>query len=145
MELNLRIPALIPDEYLPDVTTRLTLYKRLSSVKNDDELNELQVEMIDRFGLLPDAVKNLMRQTRLRFDAEALGICKIDAGSTQGRLEFGKKPKVDPLAIVKLVQKQPQHYRLDGANHLKFMQDMETPDARLKAIHHVLHQLKHAS
>ncbi len=145
VELNLRIPALIPEDYLPDVTTRLTLYKRLSSAKNEEQLNELQIEMIDRFGLLPDAIKNLIRQTRLRFDAETLGICKIDAGKTQGRLEFSKTPKVDPLTIVKLVQKAPQQYRLDGGNHLKFVQDMETPDARLKAIHHVLHQLKHAS
>ncbi|WP_086931538.1 transcription-repair coupling factor [Agarilytica rhodophyticola] len=141
VEFNLRIPALIPDDYLPDVHTRLTLYKRISSTNNNDELNDLQVEMIDRFGLLPDATKNLFRQTRLRFEAEKLGIAKVDAGKTQGRLEFGKNTQVDPLTIVKLVQKQPQSYRLEGANHLKFMSDMETADERLKSVHHLFENL----
>ncbi len=145
VELNLRIPALIPEDYLPDVHARLTLYKRISSTKNEEELNGLQVEMIDRFGLLPEAIKNLFRQTRLRFDAEALGITKVEAGKTQGRLEFSKIPKVDPLTIVKLVQKQPQHYRLDGANHLKFMFEMESADDRLKSVHQVLEKLMQAS
>lgn len=138
VDLNLRIPALIPDDYLPDVHTRLTLYKRLSSTRNEAELDELQVEMIDRFGLLPEPTKNLFRQTRLRFIAEKLGIKQIDAGKHQGRIEFSKKPKVEALTIVTLVQKQPQHYRLDGANHLKFIFDMESSDERLKTVKNVL-------
>ncbi len=142
VELNLRIPALIPEDYLPDVHTRLTLYKRLSSTRNEDELNDLQVEMIDRFGLLPEPVKNLFRQTRLRFAAEKLGIIKVEANNQQGRLEFGGETKVDPLTIVKLVQKQPQHYRLDGANQLKFIFAMEAADVRLKSVDQVLQNLQ---
>lgn len=65
-EVNLRIPALIPEDYLPDVFTRLTLYKRIAGSKNKDQLKELQVEMIDRFGLLPEPVKNLFQVTELR-------------------------------------------------------------------------------
>ncbi len=145
VELNLRIPALIPEDYLPDVHTRLTLYKRISSLKNENELNALQVEMIDRFGLLPNQVKNLFRQTRLRFNAEQLGIDKVEAGKSGGRLEFSKTPKVDPLTIVKLVQKEPQNFRLDGANHLKFMFEMENADTRLKTVTEVLNKLKQAS
>lgn len=142
VDLNLRIPALIPDDYLPDVNTRLNLYKRIASCKSEDDLNDLQVEMIDRFGLLPDQVKNLFRQSRLRLDAEQLGISQVDAGKNSGRIEFGKETKVEPLTIVKLVQKQPQHYRLEGANHLKFMFDMESTDERLKIVHNVFEQLK---
>jgi len=145
IEINLRIPALIPDDYLPDVHTRLTLYKRIALVKNEQDLNELQIEMIDRFGLLPDAVKNLMRQTRVRFEAESLGITKVEASKTGGRVEFASKTSVDPLTIVKLVQKQPQHYRLEGANHLKFSFDMENADQRLKQVSQVLQLLKQAS
>lgn len=142
VELNLRIPALIPDDYLPDVHTRLTLYKRLSSTTNENGLNDLQVEMIDRFGLLPEATKNLFRQTRLRFEAEKLGISKVEAGKTQGRIEFSKNTKVDPLTIVKLVQKQPQYYRLEGANHLKFIFNMETTDRRLKTVNELFQNLQ---
>jgi transcription-repair coupling factor len=145
IDINLRIPALIPDSYLPDVHTRLTLYKRLASVKNDEQLNDLQVEMIDRFGLLHDSTKNLIRLTRLKLDAEELGLTKIEATAASGRIEFARKTKVEPLTIVKLVQKQPQHYRLVGANHLKFMFDMETAEERLKAVHTVLEQLKQAN
>ena len=79
-EVNLRISALIPDEYLPDVHNRLMLYKRISNAKTADDLRELQVEMIDRFGLLPEPTKNLFAVTDLKLSAEALGITKIDAG-----------------------------------------------------------------
>ena len=145
VEINLRIPALIPDSYLPDINSRLTIYKRIASTKNSDQLRELQIEMIDRFGLLPEATKNLIEQTLLRFEAEALGIKKVEAGPTQGKLEFDSNTKVDPLAIVKLVQSQPQSYRLDGANHLKFIFDMEDAKSRLETITHVFNKLRKTS
>jgi len=145
VEFNLRIPALIPDDYLPDVHTRLTLYKRLSSGKDEASLHDLQVEMIDRFGLLPEQVKNLFRQNHMRFSAEKLGIAKIEASKHQGRIEFSKQTQVNPLTIVKLVQKQPQHYRLDGANHLKFTFDMESTESRLKTVNTLLETLQQAS
>jgi len=145
VEINLRIPALIPDDYLPDVHTRLTLYKRLASVNSENALRELQIEMIDRFGLLPEAAKNLIRQTQLRLSAEHLGITKVEANKQGGRIEFASQTQVDPLTIVKLVQRQPQHYRLEGANHLKFMFETDNADQRIKQVDHVLQQLKQAS
>ncbi|HYQ39654.1 MAG TPA: transcription-repair coupling factor, partial [Pseudomonas sp.] len=87
-EINLRLPALIPDDYLPDVNARLILYKRIASAADESALNELQVEMIDRFGLLPEPAKNLMRLTLLKLQAEQLGIAKVEAGPQGGRLEF---------------------------------------------------------
>src|SRR5690606_10550693 len=86
-EVNLRVPALIPDDYLPDVHSRLILYKRIASAADEDGLKELQVEMVDRFGLLPEATKNLMRLTLLELQAEKLGIKKIVAGPQGGRIE----------------------------------------------------------
>ncbi len=119
-EMNLRIPALIPDDYLPDVHNRLMLYKRIASVDSRDALKELQVEMIDRFGLLPEPAKNLMTQTELRLRAEALGITKVDAGREWARLEFGSTTPVDPLVLVKKVQQSPDQFRLEGANSFRF-------------------------
>ncbi|MBU2984214.1 transcription-repair coupling factor [Saccharophagus degradans] len=145
VEFNLRIPALIPDDYLPDVHTRVILYKRMASVKNENELNDLQVEMIDRFGLLPDPIKNLVRQTRLRLTAEQLGVCKVEANNTGGRIEFTTKPNIDPLTIVKMVQTTPQHYRMEGASHLKFFFDMESADERLLTIHNIFETLMKSS
>ncbi|WP_333623653.1 transcription-repair coupling factor, partial [Stenotrophomonas indicatrix] len=97
-EVELHVPALIPDDYLPDVHTRLTLYKRISSARDSDALRELQVEMIDRFGLLPDAAKNLFAIAELKLQASSLGIRKLDLGENGGRIVFESKPNIDPMA-----------------------------------------------
>ncbi|MFL1484325.1 transcription-repair coupling factor [Marinobacter sp. LN3S78] len=140
-EMNLRIPALIPDDYLPDVHNRLMLYKRLASVKSEDELKELQVEMIDRFGLLPDPAKNLVRQTSLRIGAEGLGVVKVDAGREWLKLEFGNSTTVDPLKLVQKVQQAPDAYRLEGANTFSVRLKDDTTDGKLDAISSVLKEL----
>ncbi|MCV6590040.1 MAG: transcription-repair coupling factor [Marinobacterium sp.] len=140
-EINLRVQALIPDDYLPDVHNRLILYKRIASARNKESLHELQVEMIDRFGLLPDAVKNLLRLTQLKLSAEKLGIRKIDANETGGRLEFSTDTNINPLTLVKMVQNQPQRYRLEGADKLRFTQDNNNPEQRFKVVEKLLGEL----
>ncbi|MCG8670355.1 MAG: transcription-repair coupling factor [Pseudomonadales bacterium] len=140
-EINLRIPTLIPEDYLPDVHNRLIMYKRIANARNNDDLHELKVEMIDRFGLLPEATKHLFSVTMLKLKAEQLGIAKIDAGPQGGRVEFGADTQVDPLTIVKMVQSQPQNYRLDGADKLKFMLETEKHDERIKVIEKLVDQL----
>ncbi|WP_372877421.1 transcription-repair coupling factor [Spongiibacter marinus] len=137
-EVNLRIPALIPDDYLPDVQERLMLYKRIASATSDNALRELQVEMIDRFGLLPEACKNLFRCAQLRLKAEALGIRKIEASAGGGRLEFAEDTQVDPMAIVQLVQKNALRYQLDGANAMRFKEEVESPEQRISAVDDLL-------
>jgi transcription-repair coupling factor (superfamily II helicase) len=140
-EVNLHVPALIPEDYLPDVFTRLTLYKRIAGCRNEHQLDELQVEMIDRFGLLPAQVKLLFAVTALRQRATALGISKIDAGKSSGRVEFSERTAVDPLRLVKLVQSAPGRYKLDGATALKFAHDGETAKDRLDAVNELLDTL----
>ncbi|MBL3554786.1 MULTISPECIES: transcription-repair coupling factor [Marinobacter] len=140
-EMNLRIPALIPDDYLPDVHNRLMLYKRIASVSDKDGLKELQVEMIDRFGLLPEPAKNLIRQSELRIQAEALGIVKVDAGKEWARLEFGSSTPVDPLVLVKKVQSAPDQYRLEGANSFRFRLNDTSTSGKLDGISNMLGQL----
>ncbi len=144
IDINLRLPALIPDDYLPDVHTRLMMYKRIANAETDDSLRELQVEMIDRFGLLPEATKSLFRISSLKLKAQTLGIKKLEAGPTGGRIEFNSSPQVDPMAIVKMVQTQPQKYRLEGASHLKFSLDMDNNDTRLQRVSDLLQQLSAA-
>ncbi|NHO68052.1 transcription-repair coupling factor [Aestuariicella hydrocarbonica] len=144
IDINLRIPALIPNDYLPDVHTRLMMYKRIANAETDDQLRELQVEMIDRFGLLPEATKSLFRISSLKLKAETLGIKKLEAGAQGGRVEFGSVTQVDPLTIVKMVQTQPQKYRLEGASHLKFSLDMDNNDTRIQRVTELLQQLSAA-
>jgi transcription-repair coupling factor (superfamily II helicase) len=137
-EVELHLPALIPDDYLPDVNTRLTLYKRISSARNADDLGELQVEMIDRFGLLPDPVKNLFAVTALKLVATPLGIRKLEVGANGGRVIFRPKPNVEPLTIIKMIQAQPRVYALDGQDKLKLKMPLEGQAERLRAANDLL-------
>lgn len=140
-EVNLHLSALIPDDYLPDVHSRLIMYKRIANAGSEKELKELQIEMIDRFGLLPEQVKYLFRVTLLKLRAEAMNIVKIDAGSDLGRIEFASDAKVDPLTLVKMVQNQPQKYKLDGADKLRFTLNMEKTENRFQAVETLLSDL----
>lgn len=143
IEINLRIPALIPEYYLPDVHTRLMMYKRISAAKSDSALEELQVEMIDRFGLLPQELKLLFRLTGLKLQAVTIGINKIDANVTQGRVEFSSNTRVDPLSIVELVQANPQRYKLTSANQLLFFHQAENnAEEKLDFIASLLHKFR---
>lgn len=140
-EVNLRIPALIPDDYLPDAATRLVLYRRISCATSDDALRDLQVEMIDRFGLLPDAVKNLFRQASLRLRVLQLGIDKLEASANGLRVEFGSETRVDPFALVKLIQQYPTRYKLEDGTRLVIKDDLEETEARFSAVETLLQQL----
>ena len=133
-EINLRVPALIPDDYLPDVHARLIMYKRIANAADEDSLKELQVEMIDRFGLLPEPSKNLVRITLLKLQAEKLGIKKVDAGPQGGRIEFAADTCVDPLTLIKLIQGAPNRYKFEGATLFKFQVPMERPDERFNTL-----------
>ncbi len=141
VDINLHIPALIPDDYLPDVHTRLIFYKRLSSIKDHRDFDELQIEMIDRFGLLPEPCKHLIRVTQLKLRAEKLGITKIDANAHRGLIEFSATPVIDPLTIVNLVQSQPQHYQLRGGNQFVFNIDMMSAEERIITVEKILQKL----
>ncbi len=140
-EINLRLSAIIPEDYLPDVHARLILYKRIANADSEDALKEIQVEMIDRFGILPEPVKNLFRQTELKLRLAQLGIAKLDAGEQGGTIEFTKQTRVDPLKIVTLVQKKPQQYRLEGATRLRFTQALGDALTRFQAVEALLDQL----
>jgi transcription-repair coupling factor (superfamily II helicase) len=141
VDINLHIAALLPDDYVPDVHLRLMLYKRISGTRNEEELRELQVELIDRFGLLPVAAKNLMRIAALKQRASALGIEKIDAADAGGYVVFGGNSRIDPVALVKLVQNDGRSYRLQGSHRLSFRLDLGNVETRFRAIEDLIHRL----
>ncbi len=140
-EINLRVPALIPEDYLPDVHARLILYKRIANAADENGLRELQVEMIDRFGLLPEPAKHLVRLTLLKLQAASLGITKIDAGPQGGRIEFAADTSVDPMVLIKLIQSQPNRYKFEGATMFKFQVPMERPEERFNTLEALLERL----
>jgi len=130
-EIELRMPALLPDDFIPDVNTRLSFYKRIASAQESGELDDLKVELIDRFGLLPDAARNLLDIAGLRLVAKKLGVRKVEASEKGGFVEFAEKNKVDPAWLIGLLQKDPQHWRLDGPTRIKFMRDLGERKVRM--------------
>ncbi|HBU5675865.1 TPA: transcription-repair coupling factor [Klebsiella pneumoniae] len=141
-EVELRMPSLLPDDFIPDVNTRLSFYKRIASAKNEQDLEEIKVELIDRFGRLPDAVRNLLDIARLRQQAQKLGIRKLESNEKGGVIEFNEKNNVNPVWLIGLLQKQPQHFRLDGPTRLKFMQDLEERKTRMDWVRQFMRQLE---
>ncbi|HEX2083178.1 MAG TPA: transcription-repair coupling factor, partial [Xanthomonadaceae bacterium] len=144
-EIELGVPALIPDDYLPDVHARLTLYKRISSARDADELRELQVEMIDRFGLLPEPVKHLFAIAELKLQATGLGIRKLALGPGGGRVQFLEKPDVDPMSIIRMIQGQPKHYQMEGPDKLRVKLDLPDAATRFNAARGLLTTLRPAA
>ncbi|MBN3133530.1 transcription-repair coupling factor [Pectobacterium brasiliense] len=133
-DVELRLPALLPDDFIPDVNTRLSLYKRIASAKTTAELDELKVELIDRFGLLPDASRYLLQIAALRQQAQALGIRRIEGNEKGGFIEFSEQNRVDPSHLIGLLQRDPGTYRLDGPSRLKFMKDLSDRPQRIEFI-----------
>lgn len=131
-EIELHIPVLIPENYLPDIQLRLVFYKRIASAKTPAELSDLQVEMIDRFGLLPSSLKNLFETTELRLKAEGLGIKKLEIHKKGGKITFAEKPNIDPIKMLNLIQKQSKMYKLNGPNVVQFTEELVEPEKRLQ-------------
>ncbi|MDY7025334.1 MAG: transcription-repair coupling factor [Pseudomonadota bacterium] len=134
LDINLGMSALIPDDYLPDVHNRLMLYKRISAAKTTRALEELQIEMIDRFGLLPEPAKHLFQINVLRLKAQPLQLERIDAHAGGGSLRFGKRPNINPAALIDLVQKQYGIFKLEGQEKLKFSVDLSDVSSRFEFI-----------
>ena len=130
-DIELRIPALLPEDYLGDVNMRLSFYKRIAAAESKQELDELKVELIDRFGLLPEAAKNLLQIAELRLQVEPLKVLRIDAGTQGGFIEFAPSAKVDPEKFIRLIQKEPIVYRFDGPLKFKFIKDLTETNVRL--------------
>ncbi|MGB0133296.1 transcription-repair coupling factor [Dokdonella sp.] len=137
-EIELHVAALIPDDYLADVNARLTLYKRIASAEDDDALRDLQVEMVDRFGLLPDQVKNLFAVTELKLLATPLGIRKLELGANGGRVNFTPKPSIDPMTVIRMIQTLPKVYALDGQDKLKIKLKLEGASERIRVAREIV-------
>lgn len=139
-EIKLHAPALLPADYVPDVHLRLVLYKRIANAADSDALTRLKIELVDRFGRLPEAAERLISVTRLKLLADALGVIKIDSGPKGGYLVFGDGATVDPSRLIALVQSGPG-YRMRDANRLQFKLEDADFDARAAAIAEILRVL----
>ncbi len=143
-EIDLQVPALIPETYLADVQLRLQCYKRIASANTATELDEIQVELIDRFGLLPEPTHNLFAIAALKHYADSLGILKIEANSKGGKIEFTDKPHIDPANLIQLIQTQSSHFKLEGPTRLRFQFDTHDRNQRIAMVEAILGKLAHS-
>ncbi|GEM74873.1 transcription-repair coupling factor [Vibrio sagamiensis] len=141
-EVEMRIPALLPDDYIPDVNTRLSIYKRLAGVTDNEGLSELKIELIDRFGLLPDAVKNLLAIAELKVTANNIKVKKIEAHDKGGFIEFYPNADINPTFLVTLLQSNMQKFAMDGPTKLKFIMPLADRRQRIQFVKELLHDFK---
>ncbi len=139
-EINLHTPALLPNDYAPDVHERLTLYKRLANCERAEEIDDLQEELIDRFGELPPQAQSLLATHRVRLLARPLGIVKLDAGAEQVVAQFGPNPPVEPIRIIELIQKD-RNYTLAGQDKLALKRHCPALADRVAAVRDMLRRL----
>ncbi len=130
-EIELHIPALLPEEYLPDIHLRLVLYKRIANAGSETALAELGRKLADRFGHLPPATANLLRIAGLRLQARSLGVARLTASAAGGSVEFSSATHIDPAALVRLIQADPKQFRLDPRQRLVFRAELADAGERL--------------
>ncbi len=137
-EVDLHVAALLPEDYMPDVHMRLVLYKRIAAAESPEALRELQVEMIDRFGLLTESSKNLFRIAELKLRAKAIGIRKLDLHANGGYALFAADASIDPTNLIVFVQRNARTHRFDGPQKVRFAMPLADTEARFKAAEDLL-------
>lgn len=140
-DIDLRVPTLLPDDYIPDVNMRLSLYKRIASADSQSALDDLKVELIDRFGLLPEPAKHLLALAAQRLRAAPLGIKRIEVSAGGALVEFAEHTKVDPIKVVSLLQSQPRIFKMEGPTKLRIGMPAVDAKARFNLLEQLLGQL----
>ena len=138
VEINPGIACIIPDTYLPDVHERLILYKRIASANNEEELKDLKIEMIDRFGLLPDSTSNLFESSSLKNFSNDIGVLKINIYDDKAEITLNEKNSIDASKIINLIQTQPTQYQLKNQNTIVINESMEPDMSRIIKISKLL-------
>jgi transcription-repair coupling factor (superfamily II helicase) len=139
-DVNLHAPALLPDAYCGDVHVRLSLYKRLATAEKLDKIDLMLEEIVDRFGKLPAQAQTLFDVHRLRVQAKAYGVQKIDAGPQAMSITFRPNPPIDAMRIIELVQKN-RHIKLAGNDKLRIEKALPDPKERAQFVRDVLRSL----
>jgi transcription-repair coupling factor (superfamily II helicase) len=139
-EINLHTPALLPEDYAPSVHERLVLYKRLANCETVEDLDALQEELVDRFGLMPEATRALIDSHRLRIEARPLGVIKVDAGPETIVLQFQPHPPIDPARIIQMIQTR-RNFKLSGQDRLRVEEKHAAAAERVQRVRSIFREL----
>ncbi|MFA5826137.1 MAG: transcription-repair coupling factor, partial [Gallionellaceae bacterium] len=140
-EINLHMPALLPNDYCGDIHQRLVIYKRLANCNTAEDLDDMHQELIDRFGLLPEPAQTLLDSHRLRILAKPLGIAKLDASSEAIVMQFVPNPPIDPMKIITMIQSR-RYIKMTGQDKLRIEIKHEDLGQRVLAIKNFFNELK---
>ncbi len=140
-EVDLGVPALLPQDYVPDVHHRLILYKRIAAAKSDAELKELKIELIDRFGLLPPQTANLFSVMQIKQRCGELGIERLEMNAVGGRIQFNAAPKIDTMKLLELIQRESKTYKFDGQNMLRISKEFDDAEQTREFLDTLLNKL----
>jgi len=141
-DVDIGLPALIPESFMPDVHSRLEFYQRFSDAKSKVDLEQLHVEIIDRFGLLPQTLKNLMSAHEIKLDCQTLGIKKLSANKSFIKLEFNSSTPINPMTLITLVQSKPNLYQLPNTHSFKANIDEHSDEQRVEKIYALLKMIR---
>ena len=140
-DINLHMAARFPDDYIPDVNLRLTMYKRISSATTEDALHEMQIEIIDRFGLMPDAVKNLFEIATVKLKLSEMNIKKVEIGPAGGKFELDENPNINIARLMELMNTYPQDYLMKGPSTFVIKRNMIENEQRFQLLRHIVDEL----
>lgn len=141
VDIDARLSAIIPEDYIADIHNRLIMYKRIANAKDNDSLRQLQIELIDRFGLLPPSVKNLFMLTELKLSASEMGVERISLQKGRGKIVFEPKASIDAGSLIELIQNYPNEYQMEGPTCLKFKSSAESPEQQITDCRNLLNKI----
>ena len=139
-EVNLHVPALLPETYCSDVHERLSLYKRLADAETREQLDLLREELVDRFGELPEPARALLDCHEVRIAARPLGVARVDATHEAVQLQFIKNPPLDGSKVIDFIRGR-RNARLAGPDRLRLDAKLPAWQERAQAVKDVLKQL----
>ena len=140
-QINAGAAVLIPEEYVPDLNVRLSLYRRLSEAERPEDREALAAELIDRFGPLPQEAGQLLKVVAIKGLCRQANVSKIDVGPKGAVVSFRNDAFPNPLGLITLVQQKPADWRVRPDNRVVVKGEWDKPDARLNAAERILAQL----
>ncbi|MBF0188741.1 MAG: transcription-repair coupling factor, partial [Magnetococcales bacterium] len=141
--IHVHLSTYIPEEYVPDVQLRLSLYKRIAELNGAEELSQMRAELIDRFGPLPDSVSHLIRVMGIKGLCQTLRLVKVEAGPKGGTFRFHEKPNINPSTLIAMIQQGQGAVRFDQQKHSLAVtgRDWSDPHVRIDSVTEILQKL----
>ena len=140
-QINLGLPVLIPEDYVPELTVRLGLYRRLAELASRDELDAFAAELVDRFGKLPEGVENLLAVIAIKQLCRLGHIERCDAGPKGAIISFYQNKHPNPQRLVEFLSKQGGAMKLRPDHKLVVMRAWDNPMLRLKGAQKLVAEL----